>query len=163
MPLYDFRHPLTEEIKEVFFHMNDEDKIYIDEEGVEWERVFAASYLGATYRTFDEKRLVDEKGKPLKIKKFSDEFIRHQGFKNAADYIDYNNSIIDREKTPEANRQKMHDQRNNKDLQAQLKENKRLLKKKNKEHRKQRESSKSKVTVKTTVDKTGKVTKMKAD
>ena len=35
MPLYDFQHPETKEVKELVFGMNDE-KIYIDKDGVEW-------------------------------------------------------------------------------------------------------------------------------
>ena len=128
MPLYDFQHPETSEVKEVFFQMEEENKTYIDELGVEWKRVFSPTFLSATYRTFDEKRLVDKNGKPLRIQKFSDEFIRRQGFDNAADYIDHNNATINPEKTPEANTQKMHDQLRNQDVQSQLKENKRVLK-----------------------------------
>ena len=39
MPLYTFEHPETEETRDVFFKMNDE-KRFIDQEGVEWKRVF---------------------------------------------------------------------------------------------------------------------------
>jgi hypothetical protein len=39
MPYYLFSHPDTGEIQEVFFHMNDE-KIYIDENGLKWNREF---------------------------------------------------------------------------------------------------------------------------
>lgn len=39
MPYYLFRHPNSKEIQEIFFHMNDE-KIYIDEQGVKWVREF---------------------------------------------------------------------------------------------------------------------------
>jgi len=45
MPLYIFQHPQTEETTEVFFHMNDDDKVYVDEDGVEWRRVFTTSQL----------------------------------------------------------------------------------------------------------------------
>ena len=44
MPLYVFQHPQTAEIKEIFFHMNDE-KQYTDGRGVEWNRVFTSSQL----------------------------------------------------------------------------------------------------------------------
>ena len=40
MPLYDFQHPKTLEVKEIVFRMND-DKVYIDEDGVEWARLFS--------------------------------------------------------------------------------------------------------------------------
>ncbi len=39
MPYYLFSHPETEEIREIFFHMNDE-KVYIDENGLKWSREF---------------------------------------------------------------------------------------------------------------------------
>jgi hypothetical protein len=39
MPYYLFRHPETEELIELFFHMNDEKK-FIDEAGLEWRREF---------------------------------------------------------------------------------------------------------------------------
>lgn len=39
MPYYYFQHPKTEEIKELFFNMNDE-KFYTDEEGVDWDRIW---------------------------------------------------------------------------------------------------------------------------
>jgi hypothetical protein len=39
MPLYTFQHPKTQEFRDVFFHMTDEKK-YIDENGVKWDRVF---------------------------------------------------------------------------------------------------------------------------
>jgi hypothetical protein len=39
MPYYLFSHPETKEIREIFFHMNDE-KIYIDENRTQWKREF---------------------------------------------------------------------------------------------------------------------------
>ncbi len=39
MPYYLFSHPQTEEVCEIFFHMNDE-KVYIDEQGLKWNREF---------------------------------------------------------------------------------------------------------------------------
>ena len=39
MPYYLFSHPETEEIREIFFHMNDE-KVYIDENGLKWKREY---------------------------------------------------------------------------------------------------------------------------
>ena len=44
MPLYPFVHPDTGETKDVFFHMND-DKVYVDTDGVEWKREFHAPQL----------------------------------------------------------------------------------------------------------------------
>ena len=41
MPVYSFRHPGTEIIIEEVQKMNDP-HVYVDENGVEWERVFAA-------------------------------------------------------------------------------------------------------------------------
>jgi|TARA_R100000008_G_scaffold86896_1_gene82578 hypothetical protein len=163
MPLYDFQHPVTHEVKELFFHMDDDNKTYTDEDGVKWNRVFNPINLNATYRTFDEKRLVDEKGNPLKVQHLSEEFVRSQGFKNATDYIDYNNSVmVDREKTPEANTQKMHDQAADKDLQQKIKENQRKLEKNNEIARRKKEQTKSnRVQVKATMDKKGRATKVK--
>ena len=39
MPYYLFSNPDTEEIREIFFHMNDE-KVYIDENNLKWNREF---------------------------------------------------------------------------------------------------------------------------
>ena len=39
MPYYLFSHPDTEEVREIFFHMNDE-KVYIDENNLKWNREF---------------------------------------------------------------------------------------------------------------------------
>lgn len=44
MPLYLFKDPNSEEIKEVFFGMNDEKK-YIDKDGVEWQRTYSLPEL----------------------------------------------------------------------------------------------------------------------
>jgi len=39
MPYYLFSNPDSGEVREIFFHMNDE-KIYIDENGLKWDREF---------------------------------------------------------------------------------------------------------------------------
>ena len=39
MPFYLFQSPTTEEIQEIYFHMNDE-KQFLDEQGVEWKRIY---------------------------------------------------------------------------------------------------------------------------
>ena len=44
MPMYPFENPETNEVKEVFFHMNDE-KEYVDSNGLEWKRVFMSPQL----------------------------------------------------------------------------------------------------------------------
>lgn len=44
MPLYSFENPDTGEIKDVFFHMN-EDKTYTDESGLTWKRVLVSPQL----------------------------------------------------------------------------------------------------------------------
>lgn len=44
MPMYIFQNPETEEEIEVFFHMDDEKK-YIDDQGLEWKRIFTSSQL----------------------------------------------------------------------------------------------------------------------
>lgn len=40
MPLYDFQNPKTGEIKEICLLMK-EDKVFVDEEGTEWKRLFS--------------------------------------------------------------------------------------------------------------------------
>ena len=122
MPLYIFKHPEREEYVEQYFHMNDE-KIYTDREGVEWKRHFLPVNLAATYRSFDEKKLVDENGQPLRVAHLTDDFVRSQGFENAQDYIDANNTyMVNPEKTPEAVKQKFHDQEGDKSIQEYKKE-----------------------------------------
>lgn len=49
MPYYTFRHPSTEETQDIFFHMNDE-KIYIDENGIKWNREFTVPQAGIDTR-----------------------------------------------------------------------------------------------------------------
>jgi hypothetical protein len=44
MPLYTFKHPDEEKYEDVFFGMND-DKKYIDSNGVEWKRVWYSPQL----------------------------------------------------------------------------------------------------------------------
>jgi len=44
MPLYPFIHPDTGEVKDIFFHMN-EDKSYTDKDGVKWKRSFHSPQL----------------------------------------------------------------------------------------------------------------------
>jgi len=44
MPLYPFTNPDTGEIKDIFFHMNDE-KEYIDTDGTVWSREFHSPQL----------------------------------------------------------------------------------------------------------------------
>jgi hypothetical protein len=44
MPIYIYQNPRTEECIEIIQSMNDEHK-YIDDEGVEWKRVFLGSQL----------------------------------------------------------------------------------------------------------------------
>ena len=44
MPMYIFSNPKTKEVKEVFFHMEDEKK-YVDEDGLEWNRELSSPQL----------------------------------------------------------------------------------------------------------------------
>ena len=132
MPTYDFKHPEREEYLELFFSMHD-DKNYVDEHGVEWKRVFNAPNVNATNRSYDpNKPIFDEKGNPMKVVPISDETIRAQGFDNAADYIEWNNSMVDESKTPLANIEKMHEQARSKDIKELVKENEAKLKENNK-------------------------------
>ena len=122
MPLYDFQHPLSGDVVEIFFHMDEENKSYTDNQGVEWNRIFCPVNLSATYRTFDEKRLLDKNGQPMRIRHLTDQFIRSQGFEKAEDYIEFSNSMVDPEKTPERNLQKIEEQKNDKEVQEKIKE-----------------------------------------
>tara|TARA_Y100000361_G_C11129466_1_gene328002 strand:+ start:227 stop:637 length:411 start_codon:yes stop_codon:yes gene_type:complete len=45
MPNYVFKHPDKDIYEEVFFHMKDEPKEYIDEEGLKWQRVWSLPQL----------------------------------------------------------------------------------------------------------------------
>ena len=123
MPSYDFKHPDKEEYVEVFFRMN-EQKQYIDTGGVEWNRVFYAPNLNATNRSYDpNKPILDEKGNPMKVVPITDELVKSQGFDNAADYIEFSNSMVDETKTPLANLEKAHEQAKCKNIQEMVKEN----------------------------------------
>lgn len=44
MPMYIFQNPETNEEIEIFFHMNDQKK-YVDDQGLEWKRVYISSQL----------------------------------------------------------------------------------------------------------------------
>ena len=132
MPSYDFKHPEKEEYIELFFSMNDS-KSYIDKEGVEWERVFYAPNVNATNRSYDpNKPIYDAKGNEMKVVPISDETIRSQGFDNAGDYIEWNNSMVDESKCPEANLQKAHEQAACKDVKDLIKEQNARAKEQNK-------------------------------
>jgi hypothetical protein len=122
MPSYDFQHPETGEYLELFFSMNEE-KSYIDQDGVEWNRVYNTPNLNATNRSYDpSKPIYDKKGNEMRVVPISDETIRSQGFDNAADYIEWNNSMVDESKSPLANLEKAHEQANSKDINELIKE-----------------------------------------
>jgi hypothetical protein len=50
MPIYVFQNPETQEYKELFFGMND-DKTFIDENDLEWKRVYLSSQLNTVGET----------------------------------------------------------------------------------------------------------------
>ena len=64
MPLYTFSNPKTGEIKEVFFHMNDE-KAYQDEDGLDWVREYGSPQLNTNGTTdpWSSKSFVDKTSK----------------------------------------------------------------------------------------------------
>ncbi len=64
MPLYLFIHPDTEEEKEVFQKM-DEPHVYIDENGIEWRRVFTPTNFSVDGKVnpFSQKEFVDKTAK----------------------------------------------------------------------------------------------------
>tara|TARA_Y100000361_G_scaffold69343_1_gene61199 strand:- start:5102 stop:5482 length:381 start_codon:yes stop_codon:yes gene_type:complete len=68
MPLYTFSHPETGELKDVFFHMNDE-KFFTDEDGVEWTREYSSPELNATGSTdaWNSKQFVEKTAKGGKL------------------------------------------------------------------------------------------------
>lgn len=61
MPLYVFSHPKTGELREIFFHMNDE-KSYQDDEGVNWVREYGSPQLNTngTVDAWDKKGFVNQ-------------------------------------------------------------------------------------------------------
>lgn len=63
MPLYIFSHPKTGEMREVFFHMNDE-KLYQDEDGVNWRREYGSPQLNTngTVDPWSSKSFVSKTG-----------------------------------------------------------------------------------------------------
>jgi hypothetical protein len=64
MPLYTFSHPKTEELQDIFFHMNDK-KEYIDDDGVEWTREYHSPELNATGSSdpWNGKQFVEKTGR----------------------------------------------------------------------------------------------------
>ena len=68
MPLYIFSHPKTGEIREVFFHMDD-DKSYVDEDGIKWQREYSSPELNASGKTdaWNSKQFVEKTGKGGKL------------------------------------------------------------------------------------------------
>ncbi len=64
MPLYTYQHPESEEYKDVYQSMN-EVHVYVDEEGVEWKRVFLSpnASIDGNIDPFDNKQFVEKTGK----------------------------------------------------------------------------------------------------
>ena len=64
MPLYTFSNPNTGETVDVFFNMNDEKK-YIDNNGLEWKREFHSPELNSTGKTdpWNSKQFVEKTGR----------------------------------------------------------------------------------------------------
>lgn len=64
MPLYTFFNPLNGDTIDVFFHMND-DKKYIDKNGLEWKRKYHSPELNATGSTdaWNSKQFVEKTGR----------------------------------------------------------------------------------------------------
>lgn len=65
MPYYLFSHPDTEEIREIFFHMNDE-KIYVDENGIKWNREFVVpqASIDANIDPYSKRAFMEKTNKP---------------------------------------------------------------------------------------------------
>jgi len=49
VPIYSFQNPKTKEVKDIWLSMKSERK-YIDEDGLEWTRVYSVPYLGMDTR-----------------------------------------------------------------------------------------------------------------
>ena len=144
MPLYDFKHPERDEYIELSFGMND-DKAYIDEEGVEWQRVFEIPNARPPNRSFDpDKPIYDSKGREMRKIPITDEFLRKQGFSNAADYIEWNNSQVDQSKTPERNYDRARQNEGNKNIKEMIAENAEKLRKNNEAAQLKKEKFKNK-------------------
>ncbi len=64
MPFYTFLNPKTKEVLDLFFHMNDE-KEYIDEDGIKWDRQWHTPELNATGSSdaWDSKKFVEKTGR----------------------------------------------------------------------------------------------------
>jgi ElaB/YqjD/DUF883 family membrane-anchored ribosome-binding protein len=147
MPLYDFQHPETGEYIELSFGMNDEKK-YVDESGVEWIRVFEIPNARPPNRSFDpDKPIYDSKGREMRKVPITDKFLREQGFSNAADYIEWNNSMVDNSKTPERNLERAHQNEGSNDVKDMIRENNEMLKKNNQKADQKRKKSKDKLSV----------------
>ena len=64
MPYYLFSNPDTEEIREIFFHMNDE-KVYIDENNLKWNREFVVpqASVDANIDPYSKRAFMDKTNK----------------------------------------------------------------------------------------------------
>ena len=63
MPLYTYKHPETNECKDILQSMNEE-HVYIDEEGVEWNRVYFApnSSIDSNIDPFSQRQFTESTG-----------------------------------------------------------------------------------------------------
>jgi hypothetical protein len=64
MPYYLIKNPDSEEIREIFFHMNDE-KIYVDENGLKWNREFVVpqASIDANIDPYSKRAFMDKTNK----------------------------------------------------------------------------------------------------
>ncbi len=96
MPLYLFQNPKTQEIKEVILGMND-DKAYVDKDQLEWKRLFLPIQVPSSFsKKLNEKDLCQ--GGKYKIHHITEEVARAQGCKNANEYIEVNNALVEEHK-----------------------------------------------------------------
>ena len=92
MPLYQFQHPQTNEIKDILLGMN-EDKVFTDEDNVEWKRLFTPINLTPnSHKSLNEKDICE--GGKYKLHHITPEMARAQGCKDADEYIEVNNEIV---------------------------------------------------------------------
>lgn len=64
MPLYTFEHPTTGEQQDIIFSIND-DKIFVDESGIKWNRIFLAPNVSvdAGIDPFSKNQFLDKTNK----------------------------------------------------------------------------------------------------
>lgn len=68
MPYYIFENPVSKETKEIFFKMTEE-KVFMDEKGLKWQRVYSAPQIGVDVNIdpYSKKSFMKKSQKPGNI------------------------------------------------------------------------------------------------